>query len=446
MRARGFLALLLLACTVAAGGAADEAAPAAADPAGAEASDPEGAEPPPSRTELRVGWDAGPTYGVVQRFPTLRAYDPTGVVQDVRLEGRIGGSLYLDGGLLGGSATSNGWEAAVRRLRLATSGRFDYGFRTEYKVEFALESTSFYLNDFYLRWRPGRFGVDTIRIGYFDPPMSLEALASSSDRSLPEVAPPVAAFAPGLRSGIEIAGAFERADVAWAVSLASVGQTQPFGDASTGTARGGLRLVWRPWNVSGGDAPTVLHLGASTGFTVTGSGELRWRSRPETFLEDYAVDTQEVGGTAVAVGGEVGWRRGPLTVIAEALGSFVSPDDGPSRDIQGAYVQASWALTGETRPYDAAVGVFRRLVPRAPFAPWRDGGGWGALELTGRASWLDLTDGDLRGGRMASFSLGPAWTANEWVRVLAAYVFARTSARADPGAYHVGQMRLELRF
>lgn len=400
---------------------------------------------PEPKTELEMGWDDAPTYRLVQRFPTIRGYDPTGLVQDVRLEGRIGGSLVLDGGLLGGSAIENRWDGKVRRLRVSTRGAFTYGFPTEYKVELGIESTRFFLNDFYLRWRPRRFGVDTIRVGYFDPPMSLEALSGSTDRSLPEVAPPVAAFAPGLRGGVEVTGSFDRPDVGWALSLASVGQTQTFGDASTGTGRGGVRLVWRPWNGSEGDAPSVLHLGASSGFTIAGSGSLRWRSRPESFLEDYVVDTGEIDGTAVAVGGELGWRRGAVTVIAEAIGSFVSPDDGPERDIQGAYVQASWVLTGEVRPYDAQVGVFRRLEPTRPFVPWRRGG-WGAVELTARASWLDLTDGDLRGGRMWSVSIGPAWTWNRWVRVLGSYIRATTSARDDAGTIFIAQLRLEMAF
>jgi phosphate-selective porin len=33
----------------------------------------------------------------------------------------------------------------------------------------------------------------------------------------------------------------------------------------------------------------------------------------------------------------------------------------------GFYAQASWFLTGESRPYDSTAGDFKRLIPRRNF-------------------------------------------------------------------------------
>ena len=102
------------------------------------------------------------------------------------------------------------------------------------------------------------------------------------------------------------------------------------------------------------------------------------------------------------------------------------------------------SLTGERRAYDAAQALFRRLVPEQPLRLC--GGGLGALELAARVSWLDLSDAGLRGGRMLAVTVGPAWTWNRWVRVLAGYVFADVRGRADGGSQHILQSRFELAF
>jgi hypothetical protein len=45
---------------------------------------------------------------------------------------------------------------------------------------------------------------------------------------------------------------------------------------------------------------------------------------------------------------------------------------------------------------------------------------------------------------MVTATLGPAWTWNRWVRVLAGYVFAHAGDGPGKGSAHIGQLRLEL--
>jgi phosphate-selective porin OprO/OprP len=404
--------------------------------------DPAAAEP--SRLHFELGWDYGPTYSLVQRLPILRKYDPTGVmVQDVLLSGRIGGSLSLDGGYLGGDALDNGFDGRVRRARFFTRGAFTYGFPTEYKFEFAIESKRVFLNDFFLRWRFSRF-IDTLRFGYFDPPVSLEALAASADRSLMEVGAPVAAFAPGYRLGIEADGTSAEHALTWGLNVSTVGQEQETADASTSDFRATGRLVWRPWGDAEPDPTALIHLGVSLEYTFAGSGRIQYRARPESFLAPYVVDTGPIeSGDAMLLAVEAAWRHGPVSVQAEYFASFVDGKDVGARTFQGAYLQASWVLTGEQRPYDRATALFGRVEPREPFAPLR--GRWGALEVAWRVSWLDLSDGPVRGGRIVVATVGPAWVLNRWVRIEAGYVAATIGDR--PGGSHaqIFQARLELR-
>ncbi|MEN8160603.1 MAG: porin, partial [Myxococcota bacterium] len=319
----------------------------------AEAEDGAPADEPEGRFHFDVGWDRGITYRYESR---LEGLEPTGVLHGAVLEGRIGGSLYLDGGWGRGDALSpEDWTAEVRRARLYTSGSLRRWFQTEYKVEFAIEDRDLFLNDFYLRWRPDRF-VDSLRVGYFDPPSSLQNLLASSSRPLLEVAAPVSAFVPGYRLGVEAAGSTSEPSLAWFLNVSSVGESQEVGDNSDQPLRFGGRLIWRPWGEPEPDRP-LLHLGASVGWAPAASGgRVRHRSRPESFLVDDVVDTGDLDGANTLIGTEIIWRDGPVAVQSELLVSRLHGSEVGNPTFTGAYVQTSWVLTGEVRPYDERAG------------------------------------------------------------------------------------------
>jgi phosphate-selective porin OprO/OprP len=391
------------------------------------------------RLRFDLGWDSGVTYRWETRIGDL---DPTGFVTDTLLEGRIGGSLYLDGGWGAGDPLSDeGFLAAVRRARLYTRGHVRRRIDTEYKFEFAIEESQVYLNDFYLRWRPERI-VDTVRVGYFDAPIGFQNLVASSSRALMETAAPVSAFVPGYRLGVDFSRVHEDPSLSWFLNLSSIGQSQEFGDASDQPFRIGGRGVWRPW---GGEAPDadLLHLGASVGYAPAG-GEVRHRARPESFLSEEVVDTGDVDGGNTLVGLEAIWRRGPFILQGELLGSFLQATDVGDPVFWGTYVQANVALTGEVRRYDVGEALFGRMAPRAPMG-WGTQG-TGAIEFAARLSWLDLSDDGVDGGRLLALSIGPVWTWNRNVRVLGGWVLGRTSSRPDDGFLRILQLRLELAF
>lgn len=148
------------------------------------------------------------------------------------------------------------------------------------------------------------------------------------------------------------------------------------------------------------------------------------------------------------LGLEFAWARGPLALQAEYVD--VKADGAACREGEGAhgvletaegglrhgnryygaqrdlefdshYVQLSWALTGETRPYLAqgghhgGGGYFGRLRPLGP---------WGAFELVARIEELDIDDE--RGGDIVvdKWLLGANWYANDNVRFLFNYIDA----------------------
>jgi phosphate-selective porin OprO/OprP len=445
---RTWLASFLFALSLvpAPAGAEEEDPPPAAEPAASPASEP--SRSLRERFPIRLGWDRGPTYQLDLVIPYLAEWSPFGLFDSPTVRGRFGGELYLDGGWVGGDADEHGLEAEVRRARFNTSGSIVGTLRTEYRFAFQIESSSVFLNDFYLRWRPLWLRGAWLRFGYFEPALSLGAVGGSGERVFLESAGPVSAFAPSYRSGVELAGTWTAPDLSWALALTTVGQDQEEGDASDNALRLGGRLVWRPWRIeagskdSGGE-PSLLHLGVGFGHTLSGSGVTRYRSRPESRLVDYVVDTGDIDGDATLLNIEAAWRRGPFSLEGEVFQSFVDASDADAR-FGGAYVQAAWVLTGEYRPYDPIEAQFKRVVPRRPFSPRL--GQYGALEVALRLAWLDLEDGPIRGGRLGTVGAALGWTLTRNVRILAGFTYADVTGRLDVSKVYVVSSRLELRF
>ena len=107
----------------------------------------------------------------------------------------------------------------------------------------------------------------------------------------------------------------------------------------------------------------------------------------------------------------------------------------------GFYAQASYMLTGETRPYRAEYGTFARPRPAREF---RDGhGGKGAMELAFRFSRIDLDDEGVSGGRLNDLSVGFNWYPVHRTRVMLNYILAN---RSDAEPVSIFQGRLQVAF
>lgn len=374
--------------------------------------------------------------------PELQQAARVGVVKDIGLVGRIGASLFLDYGFVSGDAIGNSWDVELRRLRIETIGRFDYGIETRFKLSFGGENGKVYLNDFWFSWQPTRW-IERLRFGYIDPPFSIQALTANAERSFMEAAAPVGAFAPGYRLGLEARNRYlDPADVSWIASLSSVGQSQQFSDASDSPFRFSVRSAWRPGGVSDDPDAPLVHLGAALGYSFSGTGVVHYRARPESSLAPYLVDTGDIEGDAFQLGLEFARRTGPVTLQAECIGSWVSSSDVGSRFFSGGYAELAWAVTGEVRPYDARAALFTPSAPRNPFSWERRS--FGGLELAGRVSYLDLTDRGLRGGRMLTLNASSIWSLSRFARIHFDSIYADVKDRPGHDNDFIVQMRIEL--
>ncbi len=151
----------------------------------------------------------------------------------------------------------------------------------------------------------------------------------------------------------------------------------------------------------------VLHLGAALRSAGADGGQMRYRGRPESNVLDYYVDTGSFPAQrGLHLGVEALWQEGPFAVIGEYVHARVDAPAAGDPTFSGGYLGASWFVTGGNRPYDPAVGYARRVAV---------GGRDGEVELVARASFVDLDDGAIRGGRMRKTYVGANWWAtNRW--------------------------------
>ncbi len=144
---------------------------------------------------------------------------------------------------------------------------------------------------------------------------------------------------------------------------------------------------------------TVLHVGGSHDFgrlgnptagTVKGASA-QTEARGVTFFTPEAFTGSNVDRARVGV--EAAAARGPFKLQGEWLRATYEGTSALgvdySRDIDAAYLSATWLITGERYAHSYKDGVFGRIKPSNAF---RSGGGWGAFEAGIRYSQFDGSD------------------------------------------------------
>jgi phosphate-selective porin OprO and OprP len=144
----------------------------------------------------------------------------------------------------------------------------------------------------------------------------------------------------------------------------------------------------------------------------------------------------------VFVQGEYFWfdvdrRLFPVQPASSSAG--VASVTGPNLHFNGGYVEASWTMTGETRTYNNAAAAYNGVVPANPFS-WSKGG-WGAWEIAGRYSVIDLNDqlgfaGGASGGKQTIWAAGLNWYVNRNIRFMLDYLHGTIEKQASPLDVH----------
>lgn len=342
-----------------------------------------------------------------------------------------------------------------RRARLGVEGKaftdFDYSLIYEFGGSGAEEGGR--VQDLWVQYsglKPFRF-----RVGAFAPPTGLED-GGSTNGSLflerPSSAEVVRAIAGGDgRSGAAIYANGERwfASAAW--TGATVG-TQSFDEQSAIVARAAfVPFKGYDWLIHAGAHTTQVLRPADAGpDTASNRYALRLRDRPElrvdgTRLVDTGnIDAEGLNATGVELAGQ--WRNFYIASEYDRISIARRNSLLPDPEFSGWYVQGSWILTGEARRYQIASAGFDGPKPDKPFKP--SAGQWGAFELTGRYSTLDLNYregekgfaspfGAVRGGEQDIWTVGLNWYLNPVFRFVVQYQDVSVD-RLSPGASAFG--------
>ena len=186
----------------------------------------------------------------------------------------------------------------------------------------------------------------------------------------------------------------------------------------------------------------LLHLGTSFGYREAPNGAFQLKSVPEVYEAPEFVDTGSFPATSgSSAAGEIVAVEGAVTVSGEYSWTRVdSPQSGNPR-FSGYYAMVSWALTGETRPYDHATGTFGAISPAAPFSFKH--GGLGAWEVAARWSSVDLTGGTVQGGKFDRLSGALSWYPTSQARFEFNYGYGRLNRDGIQGRSNFYQLRLQ---
>ncbi|HKR90344.1 MAG TPA: porin [Phenylobacterium sp.] len=307
------------------------------------------------------------------------------------------------------------------------------------------------LNQAYLEYTGFKpFGSDVdfrIRGGAWATPAGLEDATSNTEELFLERAA-VAELVRGLAAGDGRAGAGVFANGQhWYGSAVYTGKvvgvpSTPEFDQQSGYV---FRVAFNPLHGQDYD----VHIGGSIQGVLTaaditqGPGKLqqiRLRERPELRVDgNRLVDTGAINAAGeTSYGVEVGasfknfyaageWYK--IDVNRSNVSTTVRSPFDP--EFSGWYAQGAYTLTGERHVWSSANGGFRGIRPDRPFSRGPNGG-WGAWELAGRYSVLDLNDhagaagraapvGGVRGGEQKIATVGINWYPNSVLRFLLDY-------------------------
>jgi len=410
------------------------------------------------------GWD-GLQFEMVKKTQLKNPLKPLGLQPDgngpeplsllhleqAKMSGTLGGRLEVDGATFVTTGDLTGFDPGVqlRRLRISLGGDCILLVPLSYYIDVGYGSGGFYLDKSYLAFPVGRF-LGSLQIGQFQSPMGLELITSSRDIAFMEPGAPLQALAPGVEAGIQLGQPVFNQRATWTFGVFAPGAgSQDYGIASQSFGSLVGRVTWLPYFHPDPDQPVanrLLHLGLSANALYSSSSALRYRSRPESHLAPYVIDTGDIEASdAVTFGVETAWVNGPLSLQGEFLYSSIADTNGfGDLSFYGGYIYASWYLTGESRPYDPTTGAFKRLVPRNNFKFGADG--WGAVELACRFSYTDLSDGPVSGGRLSLLMAGVNWYLQPHVRWMFNFGMGRASDGAEPGDMFIFQTRVGIDF
>lgn len=347
--------------------------------------------------------------------------------------------------------------ADFRRARLQANGALTERTNYFFQMDFAFFGRPTFTDVWVEQTQIPMLG--TWRVGQWKQPFSLEVVSSYRYTTFAERSVLFQAFTPFRHIGTGFYNNSEDLKSTWAASVFTSGQDQ-YGD--TLTVMGGVgtseRVTYMPYWDDCSNGREYLHLGAAHYFNAPPNRTAIFRTIPELYIGQNAagpigtsgqaapgafngtpffVNTGNIGiSTYNVLGTEVLWVEGPFSFQSEAMVTFANQASGVANTqninggsmvtLPGMYAQAGYFLTGEHRPFNRKLAQIDRIMPKHEFNPWASDcdSGWGAWEVAGRFSYVDLNDKNIRGGQMHDYTAGLNWYLNPYWKIQFNYIYS----------------------
>ena len=378
--------------------------------------------PAPSDESWRARWTR-----FEKALQDVTRYD----LKDGMFRFRLGVNAQFDATLVNGSSAltdrigdlSNTFD--LRRARVFASGRiarrWDFNFQYDVGADPGVKDAWVEGVKFvrFFRWR----------LGQFKEPFSLERHTGAWDLNFLEWSAPVSTFAPGRGVGVMIRHAELEERMQWSFAAITSGQS---GEDNAGTSNITLTTRITGLPVLKEDGRHLVHVGVCFSARSPRSGTIQYSTRPEARFMTPFLDTGKMSvDKNQLMGFEFATVQGSWWAQSEWIGSNLDSDDLGDPKFSGAYFEAGWFFTGESRTYRRRDGIFGRVLPFRPYKlggnPFKEDSNGGAVEFTGRISTTDLTDAEVRAGKIDNLSVGMNWYLTPATRFMANYIYSRVN-------------------
>jgi len=338
----------------------------------------------------------------------------------------------------------------IRRARINLEGTMyeNLGFKFQYDFADGLPGAADF-KDVYMQLI-NLPGVGRIRVGQFKESFSLEHMTSSNYGTFMERSV-MNAIVPGRSTGIAARNHIE--DMAtWTLGFFKASNN--FGNKAK------LNTGGSDWCVTGrftcapvyeDKGETLVHLGISGSWRNTENAAIGIAAMPDLATVNPFVTTMPFNNkVAGLLGLETAVVVGPFSAQAEYTAAKARPNNFGTFNIPGWYVEASWFVTGEHRPYDPKNGYFKRVRVKKRLG---DDGGFGAIQIAARIDQLRLNKKNISGyfdspttndlGDIINYTLGANWHLNDHSRIMANWVISRPQGSE---VWHFLGMRFQVDF
>ena len=367
---------------------------------------------------------------------------------DKKFKLKFGGRIHLDHAYFnqndaldtsyGPLESSTGSE--FRRLRFFISGTIYRSVEFKLNVDWAGGESR--LKDAYIGVKDIP-GVGRIRVGHIKEPLRFDALTSSKYIAFMERAIP-ADFANERNNGILLMNDF--LDQKLSVQTGVFRNADDFGNDKGADHDIAWTSRITTLVINDVEKEQLLHFGATYSYRKPESEEYDISIRPKSHLSRKYITTGDIPDveTIQILNFEAAYSNGPFTVQAEYLSSSIKQEASPTAEtynFKNYYIQASYFITKEHRPFIDSYETWGRLKPKEYFM--NGNRGIGAWEVALRFTDTNLNSQDIMGGEQKDITLGVNWYLNSATRIMLNQVWTHFPGE---GNLNIFEMRFQIDF